>query len=358
MHSRNLISFGLATVLSVAIVIPAFAQTAAETKDYQSIQDERDQKKQKDLLISFLKNYPTSSHRPKVDLDLITLYYGDSDWANVVKRGDAFAMEQAAADAKTKSLLFTLAMEGARRMNNLPKMTEFADKALAANPNNVPVLSTMARTLADNPPNDAAAKTAALDKALGYAQSAQKATKPETTSDEEWKGSQARLHGTLGLIYYTKSQWHEAGNELAEYLKTNPKDGLNQYRYGVAMYTQLQQTLTNLQALNTEARALQAKGENTNAYIPRLTQYQETFESQRDIVIDAMAKAFAIGGSWSKQAKEILDPLFKSKNSTLDGVDAFINSKKAELDALTPLPAPTVAPARGGPGGAGAGPGR
>jgi hypothetical protein len=357
-RSKKLISAGIAAVLSLAISVPVFAQ-GNENKDYQTIQDERDQRKQRDLIESFLNNYKTSQHRPDMDLQLMTLYYGNSDWAKMVKCADTFVQEQGAADAKSKSTLFTLAMEGARRLGNTAKVNEYADRALTADPNNISVLMTMSRGLAENPPADAAAKAAAMDKAMGYAQRASKVTKPEKTSDADWQGTQGRLHGIIGMIYFNQSKWPEAGNELLEYLKLNPTDGLNQYRYGAAVYSQLQVTLANMQALNTDARAAQAKGEDIEEYAKRLEARNKEFESQRDVTIDAMAKALAISGPYDKTARQIIEPLYKQKNNSLDGLDGFIQAKKTELAALAPLPAPTVAgkgaaapaPAAGGAGG-------
>ena len=93
MHSKRLVSVGLAALMSLAIAIPAFAQNN-ENKDFQAIQDERDQRKQRDLLVDFLKNYPNSQHRPDFDLQLMTLYYGNRDWAQMVKLADTFVQQQ------------------------------------------------------------------------------------------------------------------------------------------------------------------------------------------------------------------------------------------------------------------------
>ena len=327
--------------MSLAIAMPAFAQ-GNENKDYQAIQDERDQRKLRDLLEAFLKNYPNSQYRPAYDIQLMTVYYGNKDWAQMVKLADNFVLTQGAADPKSKSNLFTLAMEGARQLGNGNKVTEYADRALTADPNNMSVLMTMARGLSENPPTDPAARTAALDKALGYAQRAQKAPKPDKTSDAEWQGTQNRVHGIVGTIYFNQGKWVDCGNELAEYLKSNPTDGVNQYRYGVAMFSQLQETLSTLQALNNDAKLAQAADRDLGPYIDRLNARTKEFETQRDITIDAMAKALAIGGPFADPATKIITPLFNQKNGSVDGLQPYIASKKAELAALTPLPAPAV----------------
>jgi len=346
-HSKRLISVGLAAVMSLAIAIPAFAQNN-ENKDYQAIQDERDQRKQRDLLEAFLKNYPNSQHRPDYDIQLITLYYGNKDWAQMIKLADNFVQQQGTADPKAKTNLFTLAMEGARQLGNAAKFNEYADRALTADPNNISVLMTMSRSLSENPPADPAARTAALDKALGFAQRAQKAPKPDKISDAEWQSTQNRVHGIVGVIYFNQGKWPEASDELAEFLKTNPTDGANQYRYGAAMFSQLQTTLANLQALNNDAQLAQKAERDLGPYIDRMNARTKEFETQRDITIDAMAKALAIGGPFADSATKIITPLYNQKNGSVDGLQPYIASKKAELAALAPLPAPVVGGAKSG----------
>jgi len=205
----------------------------------------------------------------------------------------------------------------------------------------------MARGLAETPPTDAAGKAAAMEKALGYAERVKNGTKPAKMDDADWQGVQSRLHGILGTIYFNQSKWADANREYTEFLKTNPKDGMVQFRNGVSLYTQLQQTLTNLQALNTEAQKAQKAGEDVEAYVTQLNLRNKEFEALRDQTIDAMAKALAIGGPFASSAQQVIDPLFLQKTGSKDGLTAYIATKKAELDALTPLPTPVVGGARG-----------
>ena len=351
MYSKRLVSVGLAAVISLAIALPVFAQ-GNENKDYNSIQDERDQKKKRQMLEKFLKDYPNSQHRPQYDIDLITLYYGNKDWKLMVDHAESFGQTQANSDAKMRSNFYTLAMEAARQANNEAKYNEFADKALAADPNNMSVLMTMARGLAENPPTDAAAKAAAMTKAMGYAERASKITKSDMMTEAEWHGVQSRLHSITGTIYFNQSKWPEANTEFNEYLKTNPKDGVIQFRNGVAYYSQLQKTLVILQELNAEAQKAQKADADLGPYIDRLNARNKEFEEQRDQTIDSMAKALAIGGPFASTAEQIMNPLFKQKTGSNDGQLAYIASKRTELDALTPLPTPVVGGARGtgGPG--------
>jgi hypothetical protein len=329
----------------LAVAGSAFAQSG-ENKDWQAIQDERDARKLKSLIEDFVSanKYPNSVHRPELDIKLMGLYSDNKDLAQMIKHADYFALTQGSADAQSRTKFYTLAMEAARQLGNLNKMNEFADRALTADPNNISVLMTMARTLSENPPPDPAARNTAMDKAMGYAQRAQKATKPEKTADAEWQGAQSRLHGILGLIYFSKSQWPDASTEFSEYLKKYPTDGQGQYRYGVTVFNQLQITLATLQEVQTQAIKARDAGdaEKVDAYVVRLTALTKDFETQRDLIIDALAKALAIGGPYATQAHQIIDPLYKQKHNSLDGLDPYIQQKKTEMAALTPLAAPTV----------------
>ena len=258
-HLRKLISIGLAAALCLLVAVPAFAQSG-ENKEYQAIQDERDTRKQISMIETFVGAHPSSQFRPEVDITLLGRYLDNKDWAKIVRHADTFAITQGAADAKARSTFFTLAMEGARQLGNAQKTEEFAGRALTADPNNISVMMTMARTYAEGAPADAAAMAANMTKAMTYAEKAQKAFKPANLSDSDWDGVQGRLHGILGVIHYNKKEWPDAATEFADYLKANPTDGLGQFRYGLTMYAQLQQTLASLSSTNTDARAAQAAG--------------------------------------------------------------------------------------------------
>ena len=113
MHFRKLSAAGLALLLSLAVAAPAFAQSG-ENKDYQNIQDERDARKLKSLIEDFVSKYPSSGHRPEVDIKLMGLYSDNKDLAQMIKHADSFALTQGSADNVSKSKFFTLAMEAAR----------------------------------------------------------------------------------------------------------------------------------------------------------------------------------------------------------------------------------------------------
>ena len=60
---RGLSRVALFLTLGLAIVSPALPQ-GSDAKDWQAVQDQKDQKKKADLLEAFIKKYPTSNRRP------------------------------------------------------------------------------------------------------------------------------------------------------------------------------------------------------------------------------------------------------------------------------------------------------
>jgi len=380
---KKLTSFGIAVVLALAMAAPLFAQ-GGENNDYQAIKDERDARKLISLMENFLSKYQNSGYRPEIDIKLMASYINNKDWQLAVRHADAFVISQGAADSKSKTTMFTLAMEASRQLKNTAKFNEFAGKALDVNPDNMSVLMTLVSNSMNEAPNDDAGRKAAMDKALGYAQRAKKVARPESTNEAEWAGTQTRLHGYLAIIYFNKNSWAEAGPEFKEYLEKAPDDGLMYFRYGFGTYAQLQSTLAALGETNTKAQAAQAAGkaDEVTAYIERLTALTKEFEDRRDIIIDAMAGALAMGGAFAPDADKIFDPLFRQKHDianspeTKAAFDAekikFISAKKAEITtktaALAPPPAagargaaagtPAFGGGAGGGGGAPAGGGR
>ncbi len=366
MNLRKLTSFGIAAVLALAIAAPVFAQSA-EDKDYQATKDEKDPKKVVSLLENFISKYQTSKNRPEADIRLMANYINNKDYQLAVKLANGFVISQAEADAKSKTTMFTLAMEASRLMKDTPKFNEFAGKALDVNPDNMSVLMTLTSNLMADAPTDDAGRKAAMDKALGYAQRAKKVSKPEGANDDEWAKTQTRLHGYIAMIYFSKNSWAEAGPEFADYLKMAPDDGLMQFRYGFSTYAQLQSTLAALRDTNTKAQAAQTAGNDVEvtAYVKRLNDLTKEFETLRDITIDAMASALAMGGSFATDATNIFDPLFKQKNNLSNAPEAkaefdtarkaFIAAKQAEIAKQTAAMATPAAGARGAAAGFGGG---
>jgi hypothetical protein len=126
------------------------------------------------------------------------------------------------------------------------------------------------------------------------------------------------------VIYFNQGKWVEASDELAEYLKTNPNDGANQYRYGAAMFSQVQATLANLQALNSDAQLAQKADRDLGPYIDRLNARTKEFETQRDITIDDGDLVIHSARSIPGNEKSISRVVNQKNNGSEDGLQPFI----------------------------------
>ena len=72
---------------------------------------------------------------------------------------------------------------------------------------------------------------------------------------------------------------------------------------------------------NAEADAAKAKMESSS---------KEALEL-RDVAIESLARAIAIGGQYTQDAQKLFDSLYQSKNKSLDGATDLVAQKKSEL---------------------------
>jgi hypothetical protein len=118
-------------------------------------------------------------------------------------------------------------------------------------------------------------------------------------------------------------------------LKSNPKDGVSQYRLGIS-YQSLASAASKdlLEAYNAEnaAKAARADQIQQDELVARRQALEEDVRVKRDKAIDALAKAVAIGGVVAQPAREQLERMWKAKNNdSVEGLEQFINEKKAQL---------------------------
>ena len=224
----------------------------------------------------------------------MTLYSENRDWAQMIKHADRFVLQQGAADPKSKSNLFTLAMEGARQLGNTAKVNEYADRALTADPNNISVLMTMSRESCGKSTRRCCRQSRGNGQSHGLcAESPESHQSRKRPADADWQGTQGRLHGIIGLIYFNQSKWPEAGDELCGVSEDESRrwiESIPLRRW--PCLSQLQVTLANLQALNNDAQGGPGcRSRYRGTYVERLEARNKEFETQRDITIDAMAKA-------------------------------------------------------------------
>jgi tetratricopeptide (TPR) repeat protein len=121
------------------------------------------------------------------------------------------------------------AMMSLSEQKDTPRLISYAEKTLAADPNNLPALLLLATTYADDP------KPGSLTKAVTYSQKAFEAAKADAPdADRSRKVSAGVAHSTLGYVYMKQDKTAAAIPELksaASLLK-----GQDEQQYAIAMY--------------------------------------------------------------------------------------------------------------------------
>jgi tetratricopeptide (TPR) repeat protein len=127
--------------------------------------------------------------------------------------------------------------------NQVPKMEDAGEKALALNPKDVQVLAMLGQTLPRVMTSSTPDQAGRLQKAEEYSERAIEATpglaKPEGLTDEQFSQAKnqtlAIAHSGLGLVNFRRGNYTGAIAELEQSVKLDPKaDPVNYYVLGVA----------------------------------------------------------------------------------------------------------------------------
>ena len=319
---RRLSRVALFLVLSLALTAPGFSQ-GNEDRDWKSIQDQKDQKKKAEQLADFIKKYPASSKRPGADADLVDQWAKNNEAAKILPFAEEYKKNPPSPDAAAKTRIYSQAMLVAAGMQGqAAKAAEFGEAAIEADPNHFQSLYFMAAVGLPNP-----------EKAYEYAGKALSIPKPPTIAQDAYNKNVFRLHGLVALPLFAQKKFTDAREHLEAMLKIDPRSQEAQYRHGFA----------NVNLMGEAAKAagdanlamLRAVSESKAAEIESNKNKQEAAQREalelRDAAIDSLAKALALAGPYTDQAKPLFDSLYQNKNKSMDGADQFIASKKAEL---------------------------
>ena len=311
----------LSLVLGFALATPALPQ-GGENNDWTAIQDQRDGHRRMELLDAFIKKYPSSGRRPDADFMLIDLYQGNKDYQKIIQLAEDFRQRPPTGDPAAKAKIFVAAMVAAASLNDVKRTPEYGEEALRADPTNFTVLSFLAASNLPTP-----------QKALEYAQKAVNLPKPPAMTPEAFAANLGRLHNKLAEPLFGEGKFKEAREHLEFAIKANPKDQVAQYRHGFATANMMIAAAGVAREANDAYLRAMADKKNEEAVAARTKMEaasQEALEL-RDVALESMARALAIGGQMTQQAKQLFDNLYQNKNRSLDGADQLIAQKKAEL---------------------------
>jgi tetratricopeptide (TPR) repeat protein len=132
-------------------------------------------------------------------------------------------------NSRFQEQIASYAMMSLSDLKDTPRLIAYAEKTLAADPNNLPALLLLAGTYADDP------KPGSLPKAVTYAQKAIDAAKADAPdADRSRKVSAGVAHGTLGYAYMKQDKTAAAIPELKS--ASALLKGQDDQQYAIAMY--------------------------------------------------------------------------------------------------------------------------
>lgn len=304
-----------------AFALPALPQ-GNEAKDWQSAQDQKDQKKKAEAMEAFIKKYPTSTRRPAADAELVDLWLKNNDTGKIVPFAEEYKKAPPSPDAAAKTKIYSQAALVAYSGGNIEKAADFGEAAIEADPNHFQTLSFMAQAQLRTP-----------EKAFDYAQRALALKKPENIAPDAYNKTVAKLHGLVALPMFAQRKYADAREHLEFMLKDNPKNQEAQFRHGFASVNLMGEAVKTAQDANTamlKAAAASNKADQDAAMAKQESAQKQALEL-RDAALDSLAKAVAIGGPYTEQAKPLFDSLYQNKNKSMEGADKLIADKKAEL---------------------------
>jgi tetratricopeptide (TPR) repeat protein len=321
---KRLVPVSLCITFCLAFAVNAYSQCNNENKLWQDIEEQRNLQEKSKLLDSFIRSCSSSGHRPDADKQLVAFWVSNKDNKKIMDHADAFQQSLPSADPASKAAIYSQAMVSAATINNLPKTVEFGGLALRFDPNNFMVLTFLASSGIIEPA-----------KMLEYAEKAVTLPKPATMTDAQYQTNMGRMEGVLGLNLLSQQKYKEALPHYEKAIKLNPKDHANQFRHGFATMNLMPAAVQEATNANDDLIRAMTKEPKVQADIDKAQARVQAASDEalklRDIAMDSFAKAFAIGGQFAAQAKQLLDSLYTNKNKNLDGIDQYVATKKTEV---------------------------
>jgi len=341
-------------LLCLTCTVPAFSQ-GGENAAWQAIEDQRDTRRQAELIENFIKSYSNSPHRPDADKMLISFWGSNKDNAKIVNHADNFRQSLPSADKASRATIYTQAMAAAATLNNVKKVVEFGNLAIEADPNNFTVLAFLASSNLLEPKTtmEYATRAAALPKPATmadatYQQMLGRVKNIVASANAPAPGAAAAPSAALASAQALMQQkkYQEAIDIYGQALKQNPKDPAVHYQIAMAHYYLMAEAAQAAQAANDEQIKAMLATPSVKADVDKAAAKKEastkvTLE-RRDAAIESLASVIAIAGPSAADPKKMLDALYLNKKGSMEGIDQFIADKKKELgvtDAAAAAPA-------------------
>jgi len=213
------------------------------------------------------------------------------------KNSDAFKAFLAEFD-KTQMYYYQNLMRAAQETNDLQKVLDYGNKALAKNPNDPYSLITVSNVLARRIPSDEKEAEQALKRAEDVSKKAVSVMTQLVNSNPNFTPAQKAaylvgVHVSLGLVYFNQKKYEDAQKTFQTALAADSKDAEAYMLLGMAY---------------------------ANQKPPKI-----------DEALDNLAKSVYLKGDTETQARQSLTQIYQATKKSLDGMDQFIQSAGAKI---------------------------
>jgi len=271
---------------------------------YVAVINEKDLTRKSTLAEKFLLDYKETVAKKETYWMLILSYAEIPNWARAIELAEKLPALAPGFDAAQKNQVLLIGMNAAMQLKNNPKIIEWSEKVLAADPNQIDALRNLSFLWSTSFPADDAAKQHQMAKVLEIDKRALAQPKPAGVADATWTPIQVQLHRTSCLMLLNQKKNAEAIAECQEALKLDKKDGDSYYLIGFAMIPDLND---RIRKYNDSVNKL-----NDNRTADQLTRDDLTATRDgtlliatktKDEIVLTFAKAVVAGGGYAAQAR-------------------------------------------------------
>jgi tetratricopeptide (TPR) repeat protein len=198
----------------------------------------------------------------------------------------------------TQMYYFQNLMRAAQETNDLPKVLEYGDKALAKSPNDPYSLITVSNIMARRVPSDEKEAEQALKKAEDLSKRAlnvmtQLVNANPNLAPEQKAAYLSGVNVSVGLVYFNQKKYDDAQKSFQTAIAADSKDAEAYMLLGMAY---------------------------ANQKPPKV-----------DEALDNLAKSVYLKGETEAQARQSLTQIYQATKKSLDGLDQFVQAAGAKI---------------------------
>ena len=329
----------LLTILACLCVpeIPATAQefqTKAEYDAYMALYNETATGPKVDLGERFVAEYPESEAAPIAYQILVATHFSARNWPRVIDVTERFDAAFPDSTAETRSFIYRRAMAAAQQTTDSERLIRYGEKILTVDRNDLGALLTLPPVILDNLPAFGGGRERGLARSFELANRARlgaQATYPRPGTDPQANTQRVQvftsIHMSLGTVHFLREDYARAIQEYETVLSFDRQHPLAYLQIGLSHQFQAARSSRLLQETAGDSLT------EADDLPPEVSALEQEVLASSELAMDSLAKAVSLGGQAATQARVELERLYRNRNEdSLDGLDAFIETRQAELE--------------------------